>query len=71
MAQSAQVDTFVDDHEETGLVVRSSTQRPFELDWGVKLPKQVLYYDEMRWGPERKVVDIRLMDTTENYVPLD
>ena len=69
--KTVKVDAFVDDHKDSGLVVRSSAQRPFEVDWGVKLPTQVVYYDEMRWGPERKDVDIRLMEATDNYVPVD
>ncbi len=30
----------------------------FEVDCGVKLPTQVVYYDELRWGPERKGMPI-------------
>ena len=30
------------------------------IDWGVKLPTQVVYYDEIRIGPTRESVDINL-----------
>jgi hypothetical protein len=33
---------------------------PLKYDWGVKLPTQVVFYDEMRYGKTREEVDVRL-----------
>lgn len=38
----------------------SATRRPFKYDWGVKLPTQIVFYDEMRFGKTRDEVDVRL-----------
>jgi hypothetical protein len=37
-------------------------KNPFEIDWGIKVPKQVVYFDEMRIGNSRKEVDINLIN---------
>jgi hypothetical protein len=51
---------FVDLHEDSGLVIRSATNRPYDHDWGVELPTQVVFYDEVRVGFSREEVDLRL-----------
>ena len=38
----------------------SVTNKPWEFDWGVKLPTQVVYYDEVRIGSSREEVDFNL-----------
>jgi hypothetical protein len=38
----------------------SYTGRPFDIDWGVELPTQVVFYDEVRIGRSREEVDVRL-----------
>ena len=48
---------------ETGDVSRSYSNTPFEFDWGVKLPTQVVYYDEMRIDFKREVVDVRILES--------
>ncbi|WP_298909737.1 heparin lyase I family protein [uncultured Aliiroseovarius sp.] len=40
----------------------SASSTPFAYDWGVKLPTQVVYYDEMRYGKSRAQVDIRVLE---------
>lgn len=57
------VSGFSDRHSKSGLVVSSATKTPFAYDWGVKLPTQVVFYDEMRFGKTRQDVDIRLLET--------
>ena len=47
-------------HRESGMVAKNVTNKPWEFDWGVKLPTQVVYYDEIRIGPTRESVDINL-----------
>lgn len=42
---------------------KSPTGRPFDYDWGVKLPTHVIYYDEMRYGKTRAEVDVRMLET--------
>jgi hypothetical protein len=53
---------FVDKHKKSGLVLKSAAETPFAYDWGVKLPTQVVFYDEMRYGLSRQEVDIRLLE---------
>jgi hypothetical protein len=48
----------------------SITATPFKYDWGIKLPTQVIHYDEMRFGPSRKHVDI-LFHESKRIPPLD
>ncbi len=48
----------------------SITATPFKYDWGIKLPTQVIHYDEMRFGSERKDVDI-LRHEVNNISPVD
>ena len=57
-----QVQGFADKHEKSGLVIKSATQTPFAYDWGVTLPTQIVFYDEMRYGKSRQDVDIRLLE---------
>ena len=48
-----------DTHKDSsGSVISSKAKNPFEVDWGVKVPKQVVYFDEMRIGNSRESVDI-------------
>jgi hypothetical protein len=46
----------------TGSSSKSAAKRPFDYDWGVKLPTHVIYYDEMRYGKTRAAVDVRLLE---------
>lgn len=61
---------FKDKHGKSGLVVKSAAKRPFKYDWGVKLPTQVVYYDEMRYGSTRSQVDLRFLEK-QDIKPLD
>ena len=40
----------------------NSARNPFEIDWGIKVPKQVVYFDEMRIGNSIEEVDINLIN---------
>jgi hypothetical protein len=51
---------FADYHADSGATHNSAAARPFEIDWGVELPTQVLFYDEVRIGRSREDVDVRL-----------
>ena len=51
---------FSDYHQDSGMIVNSIANKPWEFDWGIKLPTQVVYYDEVRIGPTRESVDINL-----------
>lgn len=44
----------------SGSQSKSVTGTPFKYDWGVQLPTQVVFYDEMRYGKTREEVDVRL-----------
>jgi hypothetical protein len=48
----------------------SITATPFKYDWGTKFPTQIIHYDEMRFGSERKDVDI-LRHEANNISPVD
>ena len=56
---------FSDYHEQTGMIVNSVSNTPWDIDWGVKLPTQVVYYDEIRIGPTRESVDINMNDSVD------
>ena len=43
-----------------GSTSKSAAANPFKYDWGVQLPTQVVFYDEMRYGKTREEVDVRL-----------
>jgi Polysaccharide lyase len=60
--KKVQATGFSDKHNKSGLVITSATKTPFAYDWGVKLPTQVVFYDEMRYGIARQDVDIRLLE---------
>lgn len=47
----------------TGSTSKSAAKRPFDYDWGVRLPTHVIYYDEMRYGKTRASVDVRMLET--------
>ena len=51
---------FRDVHADSGRVIRSITATPYAYDWGVELPTQVVFYDEVRVGFSREEVDLRL-----------
>jgi len=51
---------FTDFHADSGGSNSSVAQRPFEIDWGVELPTQVVFYDQVRIGRSREDVDVRL-----------
>jgi len=53
--------SFNDVHGQTGTSIRSAAQRPFDYDWGVQLPTQVAFYDEVRIGYSREAVDVRMI----------
>ena len=44
----------------TANFVSTVLKKNCEFDLGVKLPTQVVYYDEIRIGPTRKSVDINM-----------
>lgn len=48
----------------------SPAANPFNYDWGVELPIQVAYYDEMRFGRSREEVDVRLIEARQGK-PVD
>ena len=56
--------TFEDVDEKTGRVIKSITNEPFKYDWGVEIPKRVIYFDEIRLGNSREEVDINLINKT-------
>lgn len=41
---------------------RSATSEPFSYDWGVELPIQIVFFDEMRYGSSREQVDVRMIE---------
>ena len=51
---------FVDSNGDGRGRSRSIAQRPFDIDWGVQLPTQVVFYDEVRIGRSREDVDVRM-----------
>lgn len=53
---------FSDLHTQNGGVSQSEANRPFEIDWGVELPTQIIFYDEVRIGRSREQVDVRMRD---------
>lgn len=59
------VEGFSDKHSDSRMVVESVTNKPWDIDWGVKLPTQVVYYDEVRVGPTRESVDIDMNDPVD------
>lgn len=54
---------WLDQHED--FVIASTTNTPYDVDWGVKLPTHVVYFDEMRFGPSRESVDINMNDPVD------
>lgn len=62
---------FTDKHEDSGIVVSSKTNSPFEFDWGVEIPTQTVYYDEIRIGPTRQSVDVRILEKKLDFIPVD
>ena len=56
--------TFEDVDKKTGRVIKSITNEPFKYDWGVEIPKRVIYFDEIRLGNSREEVDINLINKT-------
>ena len=56
------VEGFSDVHSGSGGVIQTVTSTPFEVDWGVQLPTQVVYYDAVRVGSSRAEVDVRLRE---------
>ena len=52
-----------DTHEDSsGSVISSKAKSPFEIDWGVIIPKQIIYLDEMRIGNSKEDVNINLIN---------
>ena len=51
---------FNDYHADSGGSSYSPSATPFAYDWGVQLPTQVVFYDEVRVGTSRQDVDILL-----------
>lgn len=60
--QSVATSGFSDYHTDSGGTVNSVAARPFDIDWGVELPTQVVFYDEVRIGRSREQVDVRMRD---------
>ena len=52
-------------HPESGMIVNSVTNKPWEFDWGVRLPTQIVYYDEVRVGSTRADVDINMNEAID------
>ncbi len=52
------VSEWKDVDEKTGTIHTSKTNEPFKYDWGVEIPKRVIYFDEMRIGNTKEEVDI-------------
>jgi len=50
-------------NQSSGTTSRSPAQSPFKIDWGVKLPTHVIFFDEMLAGPQREQVDVRLRES--------
>ena len=46
--------------------MKTITGSPFNYDWGIKLPTQVIYFDEIRVGSTKEEVDVTL-----NKEPVD
>jgi Polysaccharide lyase len=57
-------------HKDSGHVNQSIVNDPFKHDWGVELPTQVVYYDELRIGESRQAVDVRLIEA-RGEAPID
>ena len=53
---------YSDVHADSGATSNSVTNKPWELDWGVKFPTQVVFFDEIRLGKTREEVDIRMIE---------
>ena len=53
---------FEDVDKKTGKIIKSITNEPFKYDWGVEIPKRVIYFDEIRLGNSREEVDINLIN---------
>ena len=45
--------------------ISSPTNKPWDIDWGVKLPTQVVHFDEVRLGPTRESVDINMNEAVD------
>lgn len=56
------VSEFADLHTQSGGTNRSPTATPFEYDWGVELPTQIVFFDEVRIGDTRAEVDVRMRE---------
>lgn len=56
--RSVAVEGFADNHEDSGEIILSPTSKPFDYDWGVRLPTQIAYYDAVRIGKKREDVEI-------------
>lgn len=52
------VETWNDVDEISGKVNSSITNEPFKYDWGIDIPKRIIYFDEMRIGNTKEEVDI-------------
>ena len=46
------VEAFVDRHVNEGTFSRSPAQRPFNHDWGIELPTQVIWFDGISIGSD-------------------
>ena len=63
--KDVKVEGFTDYQENSNTLVQSITGSPWDIDWGVKLPTQVVYYDEIRIGPTRESVDINMNEAVD------
>lgn len=61
---------WVDERPGTVSKVQSYTATPFRYDWGVELPKAIIYHDEVRMGSSRAAVDIRMIEAAGG-APID
>jgi hypothetical protein len=53
---------YSDTHLVTGRSSSSPTNEPWSVDWGVKFPTQVVFFDEIRLGKSREEVDVRTIE---------
>lgn len=54
---------FNDNHGSFNIV--SPTNKPWDIDWGIKAPTQIVHFDEIRVGPTRESVDINMNDAVD------
>ena len=64
----SEVEPFVDESIGSGLTVTSPASEPFKYNWGIELPRGIVYFDEVRIGSSRDGVDPFLLGETASVV---